>query len=144
MDRDYWRATQRRPPLCTRDAQRGLLRSFGSPRRSPDGAAGCLGPHWASSRRSSRSCAVARPMPPTRILCSAIPRRETRSTAPSSRGGSKKAIGRAHVREITFHELRHTFGTRVAAAGVPLRTIQHWTGPRGRQDDPGLCPLPAL
>jgi integrase len=25
-------------------------------------------------------------------------------------------------------ELRHTFGTRMAAAGVPLRTIQHWMG----------------
>ncbi|MGD1058817.1 MAG: site-specific integrase [Solirubrobacteraceae bacterium] len=40
----------------------------------------------------------------------------------------KKAIGRASVRAITFHELRHTFGTRMAAAGVPLRTIQHWMG----------------
>jgi integrase len=40
----------------------------------------------------------------------------------------KKAIVRAGVREITFHELRHTFGTRMAAAGVPLRTIQHWMG----------------
>jgi integrase len=40
----------------------------------------------------------------------------------------KRAITRADVREITFHELRHTFGTRMAAAGVPLRTIQHWMG----------------
>jgi len=40
----------------------------------------------------------------------------------------KKATKRAKVREITFHELRHTFGTRMAAAGVPLRTIQHWMG----------------
>ena len=40
----------------------------------------------------------------------------------------KKAIRSADVREITFHELRHTFGTRMAAAGVPLRTIQHWMG----------------
>jgi integrase len=40
----------------------------------------------------------------------------------------KKAIRTASVREITFHELRHTFGTRMAAAGVPLRTIQHWMG----------------
>ena len=40
----------------------------------------------------------------------------------------KKAIRSASVREITFHELRHTFGTRMAAAGVPLRTIQHWMG----------------
>jgi integrase len=40
----------------------------------------------------------------------------------------KKAIKRAEVPEITFHELRHTFGTRMAAAGVPLRTIQYWMG----------------
>jgi integrase len=40
----------------------------------------------------------------------------------------KQATERAEVRQITFHELRHTFGTRMAAAGVPLRTIQHWMG----------------
>jgi integrase len=40
----------------------------------------------------------------------------------------KKAVQTAGVREITFHELRHTFGTRMAAASVPLRTIQHWMG----------------
>jgi integrase len=40
----------------------------------------------------------------------------------------KRATERAEVRRITFHELRHTFGTRMAAAGVPLRTIQHWMG----------------
>ncbi len=40
----------------------------------------------------------------------------------------KKALQRAEVRRITFHELRHTFGTRMAASGVPLRTIQHWMG----------------
>jgi integrase len=40
----------------------------------------------------------------------------------------KQATDRADVRRITFHELRHTFGTRMAAAGVPLRTIQHWMG----------------
>jgi integrase len=40
----------------------------------------------------------------------------------------KRALQRAKVRRITFHELRHTFGTRMAANGVPLRTIQHWMG----------------
>lgn len=29
-----------------------------------------------------------------------------------------------------FHDLRHTFGTRIAAAGVPLRTLQEWMGHR--------------
>ena len=29
-----------------------------------------------------------------------------------------------------FHDLRHTFGTRMAAASVPLRTLQEWMGHR--------------
>ena len=32
------------------------------------------------------------------------------------------------VRDLTFHELRHTFGTQMAAAGAPLRAIQEWMG----------------
>jgi hypothetical protein len=31
-------------------------------------------------------------------------------------------LGKAHV----FHDLRHTFGTRAAARGVPMRTLQEW------------------
>jgi integrase len=31
---------------------------------------------------------------------------------------------------LRFHDLRHTFGTRMAAAGVPLRTLQEWMGHR--------------
>lgn len=42
----------------------------------------------------------------------------------------KEALDRAGVRRITFHELRHTFGTHVAAAGVPPRTLQEWMGHR--------------
>ena len=30
-----------------------------------------------------------------------------------------------------FHDLRHTFGTRMAAANVPMRTLQEWIGPSG-------------
>ena len=40
----------------------------------------------------------------------------------------KQSLARACVREITFHELRHTFGTQMAAAGAPLRAIQEWMG----------------
>jgi integrase len=32
------------------------------------------------------------------------------------------------VREVRFHDLRHTFGTHMAAAGAPLRAIQEWMG----------------
>lgn len=39
-----------------------------------------------------------------------------------------QAIKRADVNTVTFHELRHTFGTRMAAAGVPMRAIQQWLG----------------
>jgi integrase len=42
----------------------------------------------------------------------------------------KAALARGGVREIRFHDLRHTFGTRMAAAGVPIRTLQEWMGHR--------------
>jgi integrase len=42
----------------------------------------------------------------------------------------KRYLADAGVHEITWHELRHTFGTRMAARGVPLRTIQEWMGHR--------------
>jgi integrase len=42
----------------------------------------------------------------------------------------KKAAQRAELRPVRFHDLRHTFGTRMAAAGAPLRAIQEWMGHR--------------
>ena len=42
----------------------------------------------------------------------------------------KAALRAAGVRPVRFHDLRHTFGTRMAAAGVPLRTLQEWMGHR--------------
>jgi integrase len=42
----------------------------------------------------------------------------------------KAALRRAGVREVRFHDLRHTFGTRMAAAGVSMRTLQEWMGHR--------------
>jgi integrase len=42
----------------------------------------------------------------------------------------KAALRAAAVREVRFHDLRHTFGTRMAAAGVPMRTLQEWMGHR--------------
>lgn len=40
----------------------------------------------------------------------------------------KRTLKRAGVREVRFHEYADTFGTRCAAAGVPLRTLQAWMG----------------
>ena len=42
----------------------------------------------------------------------------------------KAALRRAGVREIRFHDLRHTFGTSMASAGAPLRAVQEWLGHR--------------
>jgi integrase len=42
----------------------------------------------------------------------------------------KSALRAAGVREARFHDLRHTFGTRMAATGVPIRTLQEWMGHR--------------
>ena len=40
----------------------------------------------------------------------------------------KAVVRSAGVREVRFHDLRHTFGTRMAGAGVPMRTLQEWMG----------------
>jgi len=40
----------------------------------------------------------------------------------------KAACEDAGVRPIRFHDLRHTFGTRLVAAGAPLRAVQEFLG----------------
>src|SRR4029453_4146186 len=42
----------------------------------------------------------------------------------------KAAARSARLGNVRFHDLRHTFGTRMAAAGVPMRTLQEWMGHR--------------
>jgi integrase len=42
----------------------------------------------------------------------------------------RRVLGAAGVRVVTFHDLRHTFGTQMAAAGVPMRTLMEWMGHR--------------
>ena len=42
----------------------------------------------------------------------------------------KAALCRADVRAVRFHDLRHTFGTRMAAQGVPMRILQEMMGHR--------------
>jgi integrase len=50
-----------------------------------------------------------------------------------SRKRFKAALTAAGLRPIRFHDLRHTFGTGMAAAGAPLRAIQEWMGHRDIQ-----------
>jgi site-specific recombinase XerC len=38
------------------------------------------------------------------------------------------ACRRAGLRNIRWHDLRHSFGSQLAAAGVPLRQVQEWMG----------------
>lgn len=42
----------------------------------------------------------------------------------------KAAARSAGIRDVRFHDLRHTFGTRMAAVGAPMRTLQEWMGHR--------------
>src|SRR5207302_7896219 len=46
----------------------------------------------------------------------------------------REALAAAHLDTThVFHDLRHTFGTRMAAANVPMRTLQEWMGHRDIQ-----------
>jgi integrase len=43
----------------------------------------------------------------------------------------RRALKAARLDEShRFHDLRHTFGTRMAGAGTPIRTLQEWMGHR--------------
>ncbi len=46
------------------------------------------------------------------------------------RAAARSAGVYTESRQVRFHDLRHTFGTRMAAAGVPMRTLQEWMGHR--------------
>jgi integrase len=42
----------------------------------------------------------------------------------------KATLAAADLRPLRFHDLRHTYGTLMAAAGAPLRLLQGWMGHR--------------
>lgn len=73
--------------------------------------------HWARSRfQGPEDLVFGNPRTGEVLNASAIDRRFT------------NALKAAHVRKVRFEDLRHTFGTRLAANGVPNRTIQEWMG----------------
>ena len=96
------------------------------------------------SKRSSRSVPLAEPAsPPSSSSCprsrGGQRRRRPRVRAPADRQADRpleaaQALqGRAapaDVRAVRFHDLRHTFGTRMAAQGVPMRVLQEMMGHR--------------
>jgi integrase len=84
-----------------------------------DRLAGELDRHYkASSYKAADDLVFGHPQRGTVLDHSALVRR------------FKRALRAGGVREVRFHDLRHTFGTRMAAAGVPMRTLQEWMGHR--------------
>jgi hypothetical protein len=77
---------------------------------------------WVASNRASTSSSRARERAARITSSSGIPTLASRSTGPSC----SSATRRAGIRDVRFH----TFGTRMAAAGVPMRTRPEWMGHR--------------
>jgi integrase len=70
------------------------------------------------------------PFPADQDLVFAHPRTGRPYDASRLRKRFRAAARRAAIRSVRFHDLRHTFGTQMAAAGAPLRAIQGWMGHR--------------
>ena len=73
----------------------------------------------ASSRHADDDLVFADPHTGGPLDKAAILRRYRKALAAAKLDGARR-----------FHDLRHTFGTRMAAAGVPMRTLQEWMGHR--------------
>ena len=81
---------------------------------------------------------------PTTTSCSPHPQTgRAAATAAASRAASAARSTAPALDDHRFHDLRHTFGTRMAAAGVPMRTLQEWMGHRDISDDAALRRLRA-
>ena len=104
-------------------ARRALGRGQVRPLDAPLGADGR--PARARAATAGRS---ARCTAPTTTWSSPTRSRAGRSTARSSRAASSRRALDAGVRPVRFHDLRHTFATRLAASGQPMRTIQEFLG----------------
>lgn len=100
---------------------------FGTPktRRSyrsvplADEVAGALHRLWAASRfQEDTDLVFAHPVSGETMSPANVTRRMKKSLEAAG------FLGRPYV----FHDLRHTFGTRMAAAGAPLTAIREWMG----------------
>jgi integrase len=52
----------------------------------------------------------------------------------------RAALARVGLRPLRFHDLRHTFGTRVIGV-ADIRRVQEWMGRRERPDNDAIPPL---
>lgn len=84
----------------------------------------------AASAPSSSSCSRTQLARGTTTWCSRIPRPARRSDRSKLLKRFKDQLRRADVRAVRFHALRHTFGTRMAAQGVPMRVLREMMGHR--------------
>jgi integrase len=72
------------------------------------------------------------------LLCELAQKKKSNLVFPSNRKvgerffdlkkGFKKAVQLAGIAPIRFHDLRHTFATRLVQAGVDIITVQHLLG----------------
>ena len=114
-----WTARQVRVRRSFTRGDMGTPKSHGSNRGTPlsDRLAGELERHFQRSRwQADDDLVFAHPT--------------TRNVYDPSkmRTRFKSALTAAGVREVRFHDLRHTFGVSMARAGAPMRMIQAWMG----------------
>ena len=131
-DRAAARASWSRCAGATWTGRRGRIRVRQNYvlRRVRHAEVAALDPLGADGRRGRRRARAAvsgaRAGRTTATLSSLTPRPASRCTRRTSLRRMRTALsGRAGSRTThRFHDLRHTFGTRMAAAGVPMRTLR--------------------
>lgn len=101
-------------------------KAFGTPKSRRSARAVPLAPEAATALRTLREWSAWRA--PDDLVFAHPQTGEVMSKSNISRRmhAALKAAGLDNSHR--FHDLRHTFGTRAAAAGVPIRTIQEWMG----------------
>ena len=98
---------------------------FGTPKSRRSSRAVPLAPRLADELRAHRErCSIVEPTD----LVFAHPQLGTVLDPSKLRKRFIACVRRANVRPVRFHDLRHTFGTQMAAAGAPMRAIQEWLG----------------
>ena len=95
---------------------------------SPTSPRGALSRWPTGPRAPSRRGRAAPHTAPTTTSSSPTRRRANPLDRSKVTKRFKAACRDAGVRPVRFHDLRHTFGTRLAASGESMRTIQEFLG----------------